>query len=120
VQFDPTSAGAATGQLTITSNSSTNGTATITLSGTCTAAFYTVNLSWNAPSTSTDPVAGYNIYRTLSDSSKYVLLNSSIDTDTSYADSTVMSGNTYGYITTTLDASGVESSPSNVFTVTIP
>jgi hypothetical protein len=34
VQFDPTAAGAATGQLTITSNSSTNGTPVISLSGT--------------------------------------------------------------------------------------
>ena len=38
VEFDPTAAGAATGQLTITSNSSTNGTAVIGLSGTGTAA----------------------------------------------------------------------------------
>lgn len=37
VQFDPTTAGAVTGQLTITSNSSTNGTAVIGLSGTGTA-----------------------------------------------------------------------------------
>ena len=37
VQFDPTTAGAATGQLTIQSNSSTNGTAVISLTGTGTA-----------------------------------------------------------------------------------
>jgi hypothetical protein len=37
IVFDPTSAGVATGQLTITSNSSTNGTAVISLSGTGTA-----------------------------------------------------------------------------------
>ena len=37
VQFDPTAAGAATGQLTIQSNSSTNGTAVVNLSGTGTA-----------------------------------------------------------------------------------
>jgi beta-glucanase (GH16 family) len=38
IEFDPTAVGAATGQLTITSNSSTNGTAAIGLSGTGTAA----------------------------------------------------------------------------------
>jgi hypothetical protein len=38
IEFDPTAVGAATGQLTISSNSSTNGTATISLSGTGTAA----------------------------------------------------------------------------------
>ena len=37
VQFDPTAAGAATGQLTIRSNSSTNSTAIVNLSGTGTA-----------------------------------------------------------------------------------
>jgi beta-glucanase (GH16 family) len=38
IEFNPTAAGAATGQLTITSNSSTNGSAVIGLSGTGTAA----------------------------------------------------------------------------------
>jgi len=38
IEFDPTAAGTATGQLTIASNSSTNGTAIIALSGTGTAA----------------------------------------------------------------------------------
>ncbi len=38
LEFDPTAAGPATGQLTIASNSSTNGTAVIALSGTGTAA----------------------------------------------------------------------------------
>jgi beta-glucanase (GH16 family) len=38
IEFDPAAVGAATGQLTITSNSSANGTATIGLSGTGTAA----------------------------------------------------------------------------------
>jgi hypothetical protein len=37
IEFDPTAVGVATGQLTITSNSSTNGTAVIGLSGTGTA-----------------------------------------------------------------------------------
>jgi hypothetical protein len=45
VQFDPTAAGAATGQLTITSNSSTNGTAVISLNGTGTAASSFANVS---------------------------------------------------------------------------
>ena len=38
VQFDPTAAGAASGQITITSNSTTGGTAVVALSGTGTAA----------------------------------------------------------------------------------
>jgi fibronectin type 3 domain-containing protein len=106
--------------LTITSNSSTNSTATIALSGTGTAASYAVNLSWEAPSSSTDPVAGYNIYRAPNGSTTYALLNSSIDAASSYVDSTVVSGQTYNYIAESVDATGVESSPSNIITVTIP
>jgi hypothetical protein len=120
VQFDPTATGAATGQLTITSNSSTNSSAVITLSGTGTAASYAVNLSWDAPTSSADPVAGYNVYRARSGSSTYALLNSSPETVTSYVDSTVVSGQTYNYIAESVDAAGVESVPSNVFSVTIP
>jgi fibronectin type 3 domain-containing protein len=120
VQFDPTTAGAATGQLTIANNSSTNSMAVITLSGTGTAASYAVNLSWEAPTSSADPVAGYNVYRAPSSTTTYALLNSSPETESSYVDSTVVSGQTYDYIAESVDASGVESIPSNVFTVTIP
>jgi len=118
VQFDPTTTGVATGQLTIQSNSSTNGTAVISLSGTGTPP--EVDLSWDAPSGSTDPVAGYNIYRSTGGSSAYQLLNSSIDTQTTYVDSTVQSGLTYDYYVESVDSSGVESAPSNQVNVTIP
>jgi hypothetical protein len=118
VQFAPTAAGAATGQMTITSNSSTNGTSVITLSGTGTSP--EVDLSWDAPSSSADPIEGYNAYRAPSGSSMYTLLNSSIDTEATYVDNAVQSGQTYDYIVTSVDYSGVESTPSNTFTVTIP
>jgi len=120
VQFDPTAAGAATGQLTITSNSSTNGTAVIALTGTGTAASYAVDLSWDAPSSSTDPVVGYNVYRSPSGSSTYQLLNSSVDTQTTYVDSRVQSGLSYDYIVESVDASGNESVPTSPIVVTIP
>jgi len=120
VQFDPTTAGAATGQLTITSNSSTNSTAVITLTGTGTAASYSVDVSWDAPTSSTDPVAGYNVYRALSGSSTYQLLNASVDTQTAYADSTVQSGQSYDYEVESVDASGVESVPTSPIAVTVP
>jgi Abnormal spindle-like microcephaly-assoc'd, ASPM-SPD-2-Hydin len=118
VQFDPTTTGAATGQLTIQSNSSSSGTAVISLSGTGTPP--EVNLSWDAPSSSTDPVAGYNIYRSTGGSSSYQLLNSSIDTETTYVDSTVQSGTAYTYYVESVDFSGVQSVPSNQVSVTIP
>ena len=118
VQFDPAATGAVTGQLTIQSNSSTNGTVVISLSGT--GIPHQVDLSWQAPSSSTDPVAGYNVYRSTGSSSSYQLLNSSVDTQTTYVDSTVQSGVTYDYIVESVDSSGVESTPSNEVTVTIP
>ena len=118
VQFDPTTAGAASGKLTLTSNSSTGSTITISLTGTSTAP--QVELSWNAPSSSTDPIAGYNIYRSTGSSTSYQLLNSSVDTQTTYVDTTVQSGLNYDYIVESVDASGVVSVPSNTISVTTP
>jgi len=120
VEFDPTATGAATGQLTITSNSSTNTKAAIGLSGTGVGASYQVELSWNPPSSSAVPAVGYNAYRSQNGNSAYQLLNSRVDTQTAYVDSTVQSGLTYNYIVESVDGSGVESAPSNTFTVTIP
>lgn len=119
IQFDPTSTGAVTGQVTISSNSSTGGTVVVALSGTGTAATHEVYLNWNAPSSSPDPVAGYNIYRSIG-SGAFQLMNSSPDTQTTYMDSTVLSGTTYNYIVKSVDYSGVESTPSNEVTLIIP
>ena len=120
VQFDSTTTGAATGQMTIISNSATNGTTTIPLTGTGTAAAYSVDLNWDAPASSTDPVASYNVYRAPTSSSSYQLLNSSIDTQTTFVDNTVQTGQTYDYIVESVDSSGVESAPTSPVTVTIP
>jgi hypothetical protein len=119
VEFDPTAAGAATGQLTIASTSLTNGTAVIALTGTGTAAAYAVDLSWDAPGSSGDPVAGYNVYRAPTGGSLYQLVNSSVDANTAYMDSTVQNGVSYDYYVESVDASGVQSVPSNTFAVTI-
>jgi hypothetical protein len=118
VQFDPTATGAATGTLTIASNSSTGGTTAISLSGT--GQPHEVDLSWDAPSNSSVPVSGYHIYRATQGSSSYQLLNSSVDAQTSYTDSTGQSGAAYQYYVTTVDSAGVESGPSNSTSVTIP
>jgi hypothetical protein len=119
LQFDPTTAGALTGQLTISSNSTSGSTAVVALSGTGTAVTHQVDLSWNAPASSPDPVAGYNIYRATG-SGSFVLMNSSPDTAVSYVDSTVVSGATYTYEVMSVDSSGVQSVASNQITATIP
>jgi hypothetical protein len=79
-----------------------------------------VDLSWNAPSSSADPVAGYNVYRSSDGGSTYQLLNSSVDTATTYADMTVLAGQTYDYIVESVDASGYTSVPSNMISETVP
>jgi hypothetical protein len=120
VQFDPATAGAVTGQLTIQSNSSTNGTVVISLTGTGEVSAHYVGLSWQAPGSSADPVAGYHVYRSTGGSSPYVLLNSSLDILTTYTDNNVVSGASYDYIVKSVDSAGVESAPSNQAAATIP
>ena len=121
LEFDPATAGAASGQLTITSNSSTGTTTNISLSGTgVTGTAYEVQLTWDAPSSSPDPVAGYNIYRSPSGGSSYALMGSVNSSDLSYTDSNnIQNGQTYDYIVESVDASGITSGPSNMASVTL-
>ena len=121
VQFDPTVAGPASGTLTIVSTSLTNPIAIMSLSGTgVVGVAYQVNLSWDAPTSSPDPVAGYNVYRSLSGASTYQQLNTAVVTQATYVDTGVENGQTYDYFVVSVDASGVTSSPSNLAAVPIP
>jgi hypothetical protein len=119
IEFDPTAAGAVSGSLTLTSNSCTGSSTVITLTGTGSATSYEVNLTWDAPTTSTDPVAGYNVYRSPSGATSYQELNTSAITQTSYVDTAVQAGQAYDYIVESVDASGVTSAPSNMASATI-
>jgi fibronectin type 3 domain-containing protein len=79
-----------------------------------------VELNWYAPDSSPSAVVGYNVYRAPDGESSYQLLNSSVESETDYVDSTVKSGLSYDYIVKSVDAFGVESAPSNIANVTIP
>ena len=82
------------------------------------AAAHTVGLSWDA---STSPnIVGYNIYRGPSANGPYTKINSSLDPNTAYSDTTVQGGDTYFYVTTAVDNLGVESAYSNQSEATIP
>jgi hypothetical protein len=118
MQFDPTAAVPTTGDLSVQSNSSTNGVAVVSLSGT--GVPHQVALSWEAPANSAVSIVGYNSYRSTGGSSTYQLLNSSPDPQTTYVDSTVQTAVTYDYIVTSVDSSGLESAPSNEVAATIP
>ena len=117
VQFDPTTTGAVSGQLAIISTSSSNPVAQLSLSGT--GVTHQVDLNWSAPASSKDQVAGYNIYRSTG-SSSFQRLNSSVDKKAAYQDGSVQSGVTFKYYVKTVDGSGVESTPSNTMTLSVP
>jgi fibronectin type 3 domain-containing protein len=93
---------------------------TITLSGTGTSGSYHVNLAWSAPTNSTDPVAGYNIYRAVAGSSSYQLMNASASAQTAFTDSSVQNGSNYTYYVESIDASGGASTPSGTVSVSVP
>jgi hypothetical protein len=117
IEFNPTTLGVSTGQLVLTS-SLANGTTAIPLSGTGVA--YEVELNWSPPSAGAESVTGYHVYRSTGGGSNYQLLNSTVDPQTTYTDTTVQGGLVYDYVVATVGSSGTESSPSNATTVTIP
>jgi hypothetical protein len=120
VQFDPTATGAAAGTLTVSSNSATGSTTQVTLGGTGTAVQHEIDLSWSAPSSSADPVAGYNVYRSADGGGSFTKLNSSPASQVDYTDSAVQSGTTYMYEVKSVDANGVESTASNQISLSVP
>jgi fibronectin type 3 domain-containing protein len=79
-----------------------------------------VNLTWDAPVSSPDPVSGYNAYRSNDQGNSYVQLNSAIIKSTTYNDLTVSAGSTYDFIVKSVDANGITSTPSNIAVVSIP
>ena len=81
-----------------------------------------VNLTWDAPSSSPDPVAGYNVYRAPGGSVAWVQLNPTPLplTPTAYSDLGPAEGQTWDYIAESVDALGVTSAPSNMASVVIP
>jgi hypothetical protein len=118
VQFAPSTAGAVSGAVTISSDA-TNSPATINVSGTGVSTTpHTVSLAWTA---STSTVSGYNVYRGTTPSGPYpAKLNSSLVGSVQFTDTTVTSGQTFYYVVTAVDSSNVESTFSNQATAIIP
>jgi hypothetical protein len=124
VQFLPAVAGAATGSLSIKTTSSTSPALQIGLSGMGGAQraiqAYNIGLTWSAPSGLSTSIAGYQVYRSSSTGSEFLLLTTSINEQTSFTDSDVEAGTTYKYYVTTVDALGNQSLPSNIAEVAVP
>jgi hypothetical protein len=91
-------------------------TAAITVDPT---AQHIVDLNWN-PSTSTN-ITGYNVYRGLTSGGPYSKVNNGgLVASTVYTDAAVASGQTYFYVVTAVDNSGVESGDSNQTQAVVP
>ena len=117
VTFTPSSAGLLNGSVTVASNA-TNSPVSITLSGTgVQPVSHSVTLTWTA---STSVVSGYNVYRSTVSGGPYTKLTATPVTATTYVDTTVQSTQTYFYVVTAVDGSGVESAFSAEVSVTIP
>jgi hypothetical protein len=114
VTFTPQNDGEKSATLTFVSNAENSPTSE-PLTGTGTAPY--VTLSWNA---SNSEVTGYNVYRGTSESGTYTKINSKLDPDTSYMDSTIVDGKTYYYATTAVNSSGKESGYSNRVKIVVP
>jgi len=113
VTFTPKTTGTSSASLSFSSNAS-NSSAQEALAGIGAAPY--VNLSW---SPSTSQVAGYNIYRGAAPGA-YSKINTSLDPNAAFTDSTVASGTTYYYAATAVDSSGQESSYSAPVQVVVP
>lgn len=115
VAFTPGSSGTVSGSLSFTSNAS-NSLVSESLTGVGMQPVYTVNLSWNSSSN----VVGYNVYRGTSANGSYSRINSSMDANTAFTDSSVAAGSTYYYAATSVNAGGQESSLSTPVQVAVP
>jgi len=105
--------------LTATLNGVSQSTSIQLLAATSTStSTYNVNLSWAAPAIT--GIAGYRVYRESSGSTTFQALNSALDTQTAYVDSSVQNGHTYYYRVTTIDKSGLESPPSGTISISVP
>ena len=113
VAFTPQAAGSASATLSFLSNAS-DAKASESAAGSGTAP--QVSLGWSA---SASAVQGYNVYRGTAPG-KYSRLNSALDANTSYTDTTVASGTTYYYAATAVNASGQESSYSAPVEIAVP
>ncbi len=73
-----------------------------------------VALTWTAPTASTDPVVGYQVFRNSAQ------LTTAAITGTAYTDKTVAPSTTYTYYVVSIDAAGAQSAPSNTVSIVVP
>jgi Malectin domain/Putative Ig domain len=115
----PTTSGTFSFTVHVADSASSPTSASANLSITIAAAStYSVMLNWTA---SPSPgVTGYNVYRSTVAGSGYTKINSPLVSGLTYTDATVVNGVTYYYVTTSVNASGDESSYSEQVQMIVP
>jgi ASPM-SPD-2-Hydin domain-containing protein/HYDIN/CFA65/VesB family protein/centrosomal CEP192-like protein len=117
VTFAPTATSSLPGSVTVVSNAA-NSPLVVGLSGTgTTTVSHTVALNWT-PSSST--YSGFNVYRGTTSGGPYAKVDASIIPTPSYTDAGIVSGQTYYYVATEVDPTGMESPYSSEVSTTIP
>ena len=117
VTFTPQASGTTSANLSFASNASTPSVSEAVAGAGTTAPTHSVDLSWNASSSS---VAGYNVYRGNQAAGPFTKVNSVLDAATTYTDTNVQAGQTYYYVATSVDGGGTESGYSSAVSVVIP
>jgi hypothetical protein len=118
VEFAPKTAGNLPGTVTISSNA-TNSQLVIQLSGVGAqkGQQQSVALNWDR---SVSQVVGYFVYRSSQPSGPYAKLNPQASPENSYTDSSIVSGQTYFYVVTSVNSENIESAYSGQASVTVP
>ncbi|HEY7212788.1 MAG TPA: DUF4082 domain-containing protein [Bryobacteraceae bacterium] len=79
---------------------------------------HSVSLKWTA--SSSPNISGYRVYRAGTSGGPYARITASLVGATSYVDNTVSAGDTYYYVTTAVNANGLESGYSNQAVAAVP
>jgi fibronectin type 3 domain-containing protein len=91
---------------------------TIALSGSGAApVVHSISLTWGA---STSSVIGYNVYTSSHAGGPYTKVNSNPSASLNYSDTNVVSGQSYYFVVTAENSSGMESAYSNQAVALIP
>jgi hypothetical protein len=114
--FAPQTSGTATAVLSITSSASNAPTEALGGNGVAPPP-HGVSLSWSNAGPGT---VGYNVYRGSTSGGPYNKVNSALDATPAYSDDSVLAGQTYYYVATAVDGSGMESPYSNEAQAVIP
>ncbi|MFY9559471.1 MAG: choice-of-anchor D domain-containing protein [Terriglobales bacterium] len=113
--FAPQASGTATATLSITSTASNAPTEILGGDGIAPPQ-HGVSLTWNAGT----GAVGYNVYRGSATGGPYSKINSALDATAAYSDDSVLAGQTYYYVATAVDGSGMESAYSNEAQAVVP